>query len=497
MSNEQEFRIHNNICNEMMLKAADKGRNLPDLSSLFLITCTIISGIHSKLQPILGISLPVIAAFLCSCEMNMNLDTAISRQKDSSCLTLECRSSSENIGYAHALTFNADSLGWLDCYQYIEEIENGSINIASTDGKKHSYIYANVNLSKDDIAAVKTAEDLEKLSCHLEDVQRGMPPMIGFASIDSGSGACAEMRNLMSEIELKSICCDFSGTSYEGESITDARIYLTNVNAEVSLSGKTRHVRRVINAGRLSQNDLDRFADPGMIARDLGQDIGKNRFIAGITLRCFHNESSEEGPGSPFTRLILEGRIQGTTYYWPVTINRANAGNGICSNCRYVYDLTIRRKGCLDPEGDIDDIYVDVEEEVKFSSFPDSYIRGDIGDTLHLWCEFSPYYAPFDIGLEELEEDESNGIYDYIIDEDGHGVRLILKKPGSGLVYMKVGAPVNEAALWVIEVNLPEDTSQYTTSRMISAAPECRQKQDSRLHLQPQGQDLPPNPPRE
>ena len=480
----------------MMMKAADKGRNLPDLPSLFLITCTIISGTHSKLQPVLGISLPVVAAFLCSCEMNADLETAISRQQDAVCLTLECRSSSDNIGYAHTLTFNADSLGWLECYQYIEEIENCSINITSTEGKKHSYIYANVNLSKDDIAAVKTAEDLEKLSCHLEDVQRGMPPMTGFASIDSGCGACAEMRNLLSEIELKSICCDFSGTSYEGESITDARIYLTDVNAEVSLSGKSKHVRRVINAGRLCPDDLDRFADPEMIARDLGQDIGKNRIIAGITLYCFHNDSSEDGPGSPFTRMILEGRIQGTTYYWPITINRDNGGNGISRNCRYVYDLTIRRKGCLDPEGEIDeDIYVDSEEKVRFASFPDSYIRGDIGDTLHLWCEFAPSDAPFDIGLEELEEDKSNGIYDYIIDGDGHGVRLILKKPGSGLVYMKVGAPVNEAALWVIEVNLPEDTSQYMTSRMISAAQECRQKQDSRLHLLLPGRDRSPNPP--
>lgn len=92
----------------------------------------------------------------------------------------------------------------------------------------------------------------------------------------------------------------------------------------------------------------------------------------------------------------------------------------------------------------------------RFESFPESYIRGNIGDTLHLWCDFSPPHAPFDIGIEELEEDKAMGIYDYIIDEDGHGVRLILKNPGTGIVYMEAGHPINEAAMWIIEVNLPQ-----------------------------------------
>ena len=93
----------------------------------------------------------------------------------------------------------------------------------------------------------------------------------------------------------------------------------------------------------------------------------------------------------------------------------------------------------------------------KFASFPDSFQKGEIGDTLHLWCEFYPPHATFDIGLEELEHDKSEGIYDYLIDEDGHGVRLILKNPGVGIVYMQAGPPVNESAMWVVVVNQPMD----------------------------------------
>lgn len=94
----------------------------------------------------------------------------------------------------------------------------------------------------------------------------------------------------------------------------------------------------------------------------------------------------------------------------------------------------------------------------RFAAYPeDRYINGDIGDTIHLWCEVFPPTAPFDVGLEYLEEDRAAGIYDYIVDEDGHGVTLILKAPGSGLIYMEAGEPVNDAALYFIEVNMPDD----------------------------------------
>ena len=54
-----------------------------------------------------------------------------------------------------------------------------------------------------------------------------------------------------------------------------------------------------------------------------------------------------------------------------------------------------------------------------------------------------------------MEDDRERGIYDYIIDEDGHGAILTLKGPGRGLIYMEAGHPVNDAALFIIEVNQP------------------------------------------
>ena len=54
-----------------------------------------------------------------------------------------------------------------------------------------------------------------------------------------------------------------------------------------------------------------------------------------------------------------------------------------------------------------------------------------------------------------MEDDKAEGIYDYEIDEDGRGAVLTLTGPGRGLIYMEAGDPINDAALFIIEVNLP------------------------------------------
>lgn len=83
---------------------------------------------------------------------------------------------------------------------------------------------------------------------------------------------------------------------------------------------------------------------------------------------------------------------------------------------------------------------------------PGSYIEGKVGDKIHVWCEFYPTTAEFDIGKEELEYDRKRGIYDYTVDSDGHGVTLDLKKPGTGIVYMSAGEPINRSEMAIIVV---------------------------------------------
>ena len=92
----------------------------------------------------------------------------------------------------------------------------------------------------------------------------------------------------------------------------------------------------------------------------------------------------------------------------------------------------------------------------SITQYPSSYIEGEIGDRIHIWCDVVPEEAPFDVGLKYMEDDHRTGIYDYEIDPDGHGATLTLTGPGAGLIYMEAGPPVNDAALFYIIVNMPE-----------------------------------------
>lgn len=87
---------------------------------------------------------------------------------------------------------------------------------------------------------------------------------------------------------------------------------------------------------------------------------------------------------------------------------------------------------------------------------PGNYIRGKIGDTVHIRCDLVPSETSLDIGKEHLEYDKERGIYDYEVDEDGRGVVLTLTGSGRGMIYFEAGYPVDDAELIVIEVDLPD-----------------------------------------
>ena len=132
-------------------------------------------------------------------------------------------------------------------------------------------------------------------------------------------------------------------------------------------------------------------------------------------------------------------------------------------NCLYTITVRPEDDGLSGDGWRVDKSGITDRGPVWFAAYPKSYIRGDIGDKVHIWCEFSPPQAPFDVGIEYMEDDKKEGIYDYEIDENGHGATLTLTGAGTGLIYMEAGDPINEAALFIIEVNLPVSTDATDT----------------------------------
>ncbi len=133
-------------------------------------------------------------------------------------------------------------------------------------------------------------------------------------------------------------------------------------------------------------------------------------------------------------------------------------GLNVERNCHYSITVTPEDDGLSDDGWRVDKSDLTKHGPPYLKAYPSDYINGDIGDRIHIWCEASPSYADFDVGESYMEFDRERGIYDYEIDEDGRGATLTLTGPGSGLIYMEAGDPINDAALFIIEVNLPANT---------------------------------------
>lgn len=122
-------------------------------------------------------------------------------------------------------------------------------------------------------------------------------------------------------------------------------------------------------------------------------------------------------------------------------------------NCRYEITVIPEDDGLSDEGWRIDKSGLESNDTSTFFDMsPSGYIQAAVGEELHIRCSIRPESAPFDIGKEELETDRERGLYDYRIDEDGHGVVLTFKSPGMGIIYMSAGDPVNETGMLVIEI---------------------------------------------
>ena len=103
----------------------------------------------------------------------------------------------------------------------------------------------------------------------------------------------------------------------------------------------------------LNVSDTLGFSYPGLIFRKVTVPVGENVILPDIRLYCYGNLSETETLGSPFTRLVIEGDLQGKKTYYPLDINREQTGNencGITGNNAYVFDITITRRGMDSPE---------------------------------------------------------------------------------------------------------------------------------------------------
>ncbi len=266
-------------------------------------------------------------------------------------------SSSTGASYADVFVFNDDKLRRLDTYQRVR-IQNGKVNAVTTGGKKIIAVIVNSGKDREDWISIDSYAALQKVRSDIRNDDPFAPLMSGSATVAGRDNECTmDMQPLMSRVTLRSISCDFLGKAYEDEPLTEGKVYLTNVNAFCGImDGSGATIIETVNTAGLNPSDVASLQSPGMLSAKLPTSIGWKGVRTDIDLYCYPNTCEEETLGTRFTRLVIEGKIRGITYYWPIDINREDFGPvqgempGVARNSTYIFDVTLTRTGSFDPD---------------------------------------------------------------------------------------------------------------------------------------------------
>lgn len=330
------------------------------------------SALSYNIKSLLILSHMTAPAFICGCRKDLP-DPIIARDTYS-----EVKSCAVDIRHdipiknLEIFIFEDDSLQTLDSYQRFENLTDNTPEAASRYGKKIMFACANSQWDRDDWMRVNSFRTLESFKADLSKEERAYPLMTGVCRFeaDMTQTVIMEMIPLTSEIILRTFSCDFRGKGWEDTDISDIRIYLTNINSTCSiLADGTIMPEGILNQGGVSHNDIGNMTSPDLILHKHPDISSGESSRPDIRLRCYPNTSVEESPGSPFTRLVIEGKIGNERYYWPIDVGRGEPfeyrTDGVSRNHSYIYDVTITGKGSSDPDIPVRNEDVEINVEIK------------------------------------------------------------------------------------------------------------------------------------
>ena len=252
--------------------------------------------------------------------------------------------------------YNDDALQRLDSYQRLSSGNGNTVQVSSRKGKKIVLAVANPQADEYEWAGISSFEAAAGMYADFRLEKAERPVMSGTVNMDAGDGGIHELRlePLMSEVFIRSIRCDFSGRPYSGASLENACAYLTNVNSLTHILAEDFTPSAPMNSDGRPDESWSAMASPEMVYASFESGIGSATLYPEIRLYCYPNSCTEDTAGTPFTRLVIAGDIDGNRYYYPLNINKGEFGpmsgaTGIGRNCRYVFDIVIRKAGNTDP----------------------------------------------------------------------------------------------------------------------------------------------------
>ena len=283
---------------------------------------------------------PFPAPVECACGLRLLAPAGSGAEDDSLCI----------------FSYNPDNYDYIDSYSRLAYEDN--LRILLTAGRKKIAVLRGIAPSRITPEDFITLETLERFCFKLEEEDPAHPFQSAFAELDARIQTRAEMTltPLLSRIRLKSLRADFSGQPYEGARVDSIRVYLTHVSCRCSvLAGEKVGAEVFCHQGYFSPEDNARLRHPEMLCHSLDGTLSRTARQTDLSLYCYPNQNGEDGLGSPYTRLVIECRIDGERFYYPLNVGRGalkaeGRVEGIARGKSYDFDICLRHLGSRDPD---------------------------------------------------------------------------------------------------------------------------------------------------
>ncbi len=241
--------------------------------------------------------------------------------------------------------------GVLDGYRKFTAAELGSLanlEIQTTTGKK--MIYAVANSHRASWKGINTRKQFEEQTARLVDDDVKNFIMVGgtTSQLQLATTVSFSIKRLVARVKLNSVKTAFAGGPYEGMQLTDVKAYLINVQASKLIYNGAGDNLAILNSGRYVEGDANSCTMQGMLHDEVTSSVTDAGYSIPHYFYCYENALESEAAGSKFTRMVVEGKLNGTTYYYPVILK------GVARNSCYSVDITIKRPGSTDPGKDVE-----------------------------------------------------------------------------------------------------------------------------------------------
>ena len=225
---------------------------------------------------------------------------------------------------------------------YASSDSSSTVTLSCTSGERS--VYALVNATNVNGAGIKSKSDLLGRISHLEDNKADSFEMIGNEDVllPHTPSVVINVKRIAARVKIKKISVDFLASAFDFVPITINEIFLENVAGDINY-GLTSEPVKWYNKQGYSLN-LPEFTHD-----DTNLTINsKNSSMVDYVYYAYPNKSfdSTDDEWSPRrTRLVLKATIEGSIFYYPITLPVLEANKSY-----EIENITITRLGSSNPD---------------------------------------------------------------------------------------------------------------------------------------------------